>query len=358
MTSASSLAFPGSRTLATWWRQLDVYKPQSLCAGYLFVHRLEAPAIWRQQQPLDPFLLLVLEALSLEQKDAAPQDRACRRLSRRLHLDVPILRHALHSLAALELIGSPAAAPETAWRLTDPGQDALRDKRAWARIQKRGTFSFVERLDPTGQRRAAPHYLKIAAGPASPWHVEPAAAFDAAWLRACQDQAPEWKDAFGWPAELVAFDPAAPPSETAPRPDQVVLDRTERLLVVLLQGSNPADELLGFGVRAEGWLLHAAEPIFRLPTAARSLFPEASASLDVWQQAWRSWCQSRSFPAVDVKECTLSLVEERLRVEAPEHLIRALQAGKGDFAKTETWLLAGDGYLRHAARLEIVARQF
>ena len=137
----------------------------------------------------------------------------------------------------------------------------------------------------------------------------------------------------------------------------MLLDRTERLLIVLFLGPKPQEELFGFGVRPEGWALNATEPIIRLPAAARGVFSESDpkATLDSWQDAWRSWCQMRSVPLADVNECSITLLGERLRIAAPERLIQYLQAGKTDVLKGETWILAGEGYIRQAARLELQA---
>src|SRR5450755_2918913 len=107
MPSASSLAFRGSRTLAIWWRQLAPFEPQALGVGYLFLHRLDAPATWLQRQTLDPLLVLILQAFALEQQDAsAPSEVSLSKLHQRLRLDFPILRSLVHALAALQLVAS------------------------------------------------------------------------------------------------------------------------------------------------------------------------------------------------------------------------------------------------------------
>src|SRR5436309_1662012 len=52
MDSASSLAYPGSRVLAGWCRQLQPHAPAALWVGYLWVHRVEALLGESVQQPL------------------------------------------------------------------------------------------------------------------------------------------------------------------------------------------------------------------------------------------------------------------------------------------------------------------
>src|SRR5207253_1673721 len=125
----------------TWWRQLAPFKPQGLCVGYLFVHRLEALAGWLEPRPVDPLLLLVLEALDLEQRDGSlPADLAIRRLHVRLNLDMPVARRLLHSLADLELLERPTvlAGFKHAWEFTDQGRQALQTKKLWSRQWRRG----------------------------------------------------------------------------------------------------------------------------------------------------------------------------------------------------------------------------
>ena|SRR5438105_7261708 len=360
MTSASSLAFPGSRTLATWWRHLAPFRPQGLWVGYLFLHRLEAAACWLEPQTLDPLLVVMLEALVLEQKRGIlPADLLYDRLHQRLGLDVPIVRRLAHSLAQRQLLASqiPASGPGLSWVVTDDGQAALRTKTVWARRWRRGTFPFVERLGSNGQRLAPPHYLKILDGPSSSWIVHDQATFTAGWLHACIEQTSEWKRIFGFPLGVAAF-AALPGAEALVPWDHVVLDRTERLLIAFLQGPKPEEELIGFGVRPEGWVLSTAEPILQLPAAACSVLwqPPESQPLADWQNAWLMWCQTRNVPLALGHDCALTLVDKRLRIAAPERLIHYLQAARSDVFRGESWLCAGEGYVRQAARLEVVAR--
>jgi hypothetical protein len=356
MTSASSLAFPGSRTLATWWRQLAPLEPTGLGVGYLFLHRLEAAADWLRPQPLDPLLLLVLEAITFMQKETAFSPN---HLANRLHLDTAVVKRLVNSLIDLQLVEEKAAAGPTCagptWCITQAGQETLTTKNIWVRMKQRGQFPFVERLGPTGRRLAPPHYLDIHNAPATPWNIEAGTIFDVNWLHACQTQALEWKTTFGFPLDLLAF---SAPGDTNAQWDNIVLDKSERLLVVFFQGPKPQEELFGFGVRPEGWQLNVAEPIFRLPALAIKLFtePDGVAPLDAFKNAWQSWCQTRTVPPAEIQECELALSNERLRVAAPERLIQYLQAGKSDIFRGDTWLLAGEGYVRQAARVEIAPK--
>jgi len=359
MTSASSLAFPGSRTLATWWRQLAPFHPQAFAVGYLFIHRLEAQACWLLPQPLDPLLHHVLEALVLEQNQGGSHQPFMSRLSKRLNLEIPILSQLVHSLKQMDLIVAKTSKSflDTTWDLTEQGQKALQTKNVWSRQWKRGNFSFLERLGPTGLRLTPAHYLKILDAPSTPWLVEESVAFQGNWLHECLNQSPEWKKTFGFPIELLAFPPLPSDRGAAIPWDQILLDRPERLLAVLVQGPKPQEELLGFGVRSEGWVLNTTEPIIRLPANGHVLTPDwhGPSTLEFYKQAWQSWCQTRTVPSALVHECGLSLVGECLYVKAPEALIQSLTAAKSDVFKGDTWILAGDGYERLAARLEVNA---
>jgi hypothetical protein len=354
MTSATSLAFPGGRTLATWWQQLASFKPVGLGVGYFFVHRLDAQAAWFRAQPLDPLALLVLEAILMEEACASGSTECfCARLQRRLPLELPILRRLTQTLEQAQLIecGRLTGPVVDECRLTDRGQQARRSGAVPVRHCQRDTFTFVERLGPTGQRMASPHFLRLAEAPAAPWLACEATGVPISQLRACAEETPEWKSTFGFPLDVEAFPESSAGSPVAP--EQVIIDRPERLLAVFCQTRE--QELLGFGVRPEGWALVAGEPIARLTAAAADVLGlDRSPAAPMWKQAWSSWCQARALPRVHADECSLTLVEERLRVAAPERLIHTLEATKSDQFSAENWILAGDGYARQAARLELL----
>src|ERR1700722_7187440 len=65
MSAGPSLAFPGGRTLAAWWRHLPGYHPESIWIGYLTLHRREALISAPRPNPLPVFELLVLKAVAL-----------------------------------------------------------------------------------------------------------------------------------------------------------------------------------------------------------------------------------------------------------------------------------------------------
>ena len=65
MTGTLSLAFPGSRKLAAWWRQLAPYCPQTVWFGHLLLHHVEALVRLSRPCRLDRLALFVLKALAL-----------------------------------------------------------------------------------------------------------------------------------------------------------------------------------------------------------------------------------------------------------------------------------------------------
>lgn len=350
MISASSLAFPGSRTLASWRRLLAPHVPEALWVGYLFVHRVEALAEWCEPHPLDPLVALVLQAVTLETSLSPPAslDDLLARLDRRLHLGPAALRSVLENLSRLRLVELDSTSHV---RITPEAQQALREGRLLAPTRGRRPFSFVERLDPAGARLAPPHFLALQAAKGAPWHAQEPFEFD--WLRAPTTAAPEWKTSFGYPAEIrtIVSPPAA--AQDADAWQRVIVDATERTLVALLVARG---RWLGFAGRPEGWALDAAQPILDLPQEARLSFPDLAADPpnEAWRQAWLEWCQPRGLSLTDAAACRLSFAGEVVRIEAPGSLVQRLQASKSDIFKGDAWLLAGAGFLRRAARMELV----
>src|SRR6516225_6397617 len=115
MTAAPSLAFPGGRKLAGWWRQLAAYRPLGLWVGHLLLHHVEAAVRLSHPRRPDPLTLFLLRALALAGPEnegrPAPPDAVLDRLDSRLHLGRQVLRQALRDLEAEGL-----AAPDASGR--------------------------------------------------------------------------------------------------------------------------------------------------------------------------------------------------------------------------------------------------
>ena len=349
MEPASTLAFPGSRALAGWWRQLQPHQPRRLWVGYLYVHRVEAPVTRARLQPVDRLARLVLQAIALD--SGATANGAAHvptRLASRLPIPEPALRQVLAELAAQGLVAHDGPA---GWALTERGGQAARDGAFQEPRQERYVFPFVERPGPAGQRVQPPHYFPLAEAPAAPWAPGDAWRFDSVALRAAFDQADEWKRRFAFPADVTAPEPAEPQYADAWR--HVICDRPERLFVALGLGSDPPD-LLAFAAQAEGWSLHDRTPVLRAPATSAEALPELrDMPLAAWQQAWAAWCRQRSLPQAEADVCRLEPDGARLIVHAPGRLLRKLEAARSDALRGETALLAGDGYLRALALVEL-----
>src|ERR1022692_1175295 len=111
MDRASSLIFPGSKTLAGWWRQLLPLQPLALAVGYGFLHRVEAPIIALTEEPVDPLTHLVLQAFTLDGSASMPLAD----LHDRLRLPAAV---AQRIVAGMQADGLLEEAPPLQWRLT------------------------------------------------------------------------------------------------------------------------------------------------------------------------------------------------------------------------------------------------
>lgn len=342
MDRASSLIFPGSKTLAGWWRQLAPHQPLALWVGYAYVHRIEATVQVLAARPLEPLAGLVLQAIDVEQSAGAKVGAA--ELAERLRLPEPILQHVARGLTEAGLLSAGDG-----WCATDMGRHAFASRQVPHRSWERRVFPFIERLDGTGQRAGAPCFAPLADCVGVPWQVEPAYRFDPAALETCITEVADWKVGHCFPldAEALAKDAGLAPWQ------HVLVDRSERVMLVFVLSKE--ERLLGFAVKVETWTLHDQAPALRLPGAARRLWPDLAhdTPLALWQDAWRAWCRQRQLPANEVDACTVTHQPPRLEVQAPPRLVQRLQAAKSDLFKGDAWLLVGDGFFRPAAQLVV-----
>jgi hypothetical protein len=343
MERAASLAFPGSRTLAGWWRQLQPYQPQALGVGYAYLHRVEAQVRVRRVRRIDPLSLLLLQALSLENRQFAG-------VQQRLQLPPPLL-HGLYEKLAAEgwiLPGEPD------WQLSAEGEQALSQQEIPSVRFERQAFPFLEHVDAEGKRTAPPRYVPLAEGPADPWHPTADERFVPTCLQDAIRQPAEWKQACGFPAEvaeLLLRDEIG--SDNGDGWRRVLLDRPERVLLAhIISG----DEWLAFAAKSDGFALNDRAPALRLPLAARPLWPdwETAPSQAALEDAWRTWCRQRNLPETDSKACTLTYRNARLEIDAPESLTQRLRDVRSDIFKGEAWLLLGTGHTRCAVGLHLV----
>jgi hypothetical protein len=343
MDRASSLIFPGSKTLAGWWRQMLPCQPQAFWVGYGYVHRIEAPVNVLRAQPVEVFTHLVLQALSLDHADSA----GVAGLQKRLGLPVAVIQRVL---VGMESDGFVARIDSSCWRISDLGADALRSRHFHRPAQERRVFPFLERLDSSGQRLGPPRYVPLSECAGTPWQVDEPHRFEVDCLRTAIEQPRESAGASAFPTEVQSLVNSAATEAW----QQVIVDRPERVLLLLVQtNTGGAAELLGFAVKIDGWTLCDQAPVLRLPAAA--IVPELvpSVSTEDWHVAWRSWCRERQLPVNEVEACTINYRAPRLEVQPPPRLLQRLQAAKSDLFKGDAWLLVGDGYVRQAAQLAV-----
>jgi len=360
MTAATSLAFPGSRALAGWWRQLAPLQPQSLWVGHLFLHRVECPVASVWPQALDGLNRFVLQAVAAEQ--ARPRSGQqispsfLQRLDKRLHLGPSLLRQILRALA---LEGLAEVAPHGEWALTAQGRAALERGEYPRTSHERRVFHFVEPAGGGTTSGQLPHFLYLNGHLGVPWPVGVDWSFDVNVLHACVRQPAAWKQQHSFPEEVREILPLAA-GTAVPAWQRVIVDRPERLPVVLvLAGVTDSNrQFLGFAVRQERWALQATHPVFILREDWHAPFPELGRgpSETACRQAWRLWCQPRGLLAEDVEACDLRPDDLHLHVAAPTSLVERLRTARSDALKGEAWILIGEGTLRRAVVLDVRVR--
>jgi hypothetical protein len=138
---------------------------------------------------------------------------------------------------------------------------------------------------------------------------------------------------------------------------RVVVDRPEHLVMALavVPAEEGREELRGFAVDPRGWLLAGSRPTLTMGAGWREAFPEVATepSPEAWHGAWRAWCQAHGVPPAEADSCALSREEVLLRVAPPGALRARLHAANGESGRDEVWLLAGEGTMRTAARVEL-----
>src|SRR5439155_6920367 len=131
MTAVSALAFPGSRILAGWWKQLAPFQPRKLWVGHLFIHHVEALVTLSRDSCCDDLTRFVLKALALCPFGSVAE------ADERLHLGRSFLLQLLHRLQAEGLL---QLQPDGSWRPTGRGDEAIARGKFATASQERLTF--------------------------------------------------------------------------------------------------------------------------------------------------------------------------------------------------------------------------
>lgn len=340
MTGPQSPTWPSSRVLAAWWPQLDRLHPRGLWLYHLLLHRVEAAVVVARPPPQERLDRLLLEALA-----ARPGPASAALLAADLHLDAQVLRRLLAGLESAGLARSSAAG----WEPTAAGREAAAGRRGAATLHERRAFYFAE--GPASHPGA--RFLPLDRPPTSPFSEGGDWSFDPAMLAACAARPAEWKERHGFPAEVAGV---AGPAPRGGAWQQVPVDRAEQLVgLFALCGDGAAESLVGLPVQPGGWQLQAERPLLALGASWRELLPELAdePGVPAWREAWRTWGELRGLPPADLEACALERKGVRLRVRAPQPLAEQLRSSRAEFARGETWLLAGEGRVRCAAVVEL-----
>jgi hypothetical protein len=342
MSAGASLAFPGGRTLAAWWRQLAPYHPEALWVGYLTFHRVEAPVSCQRLHQLPAFEYLALKALDLLAGPGALQT-----IADQLHLDAPLVRQMVCELQRAGLVGPPA---EGTVQLLEMGRQALAHGTFVRPERQRRTFHFWHADWPLPDALPASRFVAFAHPDKLLWLAAPQTAFDVELLRSCIEQSETWKERHGFPLdvmELLTLSAGA----AVERWEEVLVAYPQRLFAAVARTRNESGEphLVAWTAQTRNWELQASQPAFVIPHDPEEWFGPSR-----WEESWRhafvEWCQQRQLTA-EPEQCQLRVQGQRLLVTGPGLVVDRLRGGKGT-AKSETWLLAGDGTVRAAARLE------
>jgi hypothetical protein len=344
MTAAPG-AWPSSRHLLGWWRDLADLGPQRLWVGRLPIHRVEALAAVRRRKSLDPLRRALLRFLSVSPASVPAGGESPWSA---LQVEPAFLGQLLRGLAAQGLVESGAGNEV----LTAAGRLALEEGTVLEAGCERRTFTFVDRT----AAQHPPHFLPLAptaAGtPAEGWPFDPAVLAD------CARRDTAWKARWGFPAEVEAILlPGGPDEAEVPDWQRVVLDRPEEVTALLVERLPAA--LTAFAVQPPNWVLQHAAPILELGQGWEEALGDLAATptAEQWKQAWQAWCQPRSLPPAEVEACRLEVAGHLLRVQAPHRLVERLKATRRDAVKQEAWLLAGAGRSRAAARISLESSQ-
>lgn len=318
-------AFPPSPILAGWSHQLAPHQPRLLAVAYLRLHRVEFLAQVEQEQPLDRLSWGVLAALSRT-------TGVLEKLQEDLGLPRQFLLRILADLAALRL----AHAESGHYQLTELGR----------RVQERGTGIAMVAARRTLHFREMPHgrpqFLPLASSAGRQSTAEATWHFDPALLAECIGQSSEWKEQRGFPRDLVSAWRADAANCGIATWKKVVLDLPVTLPALLvLSGSGAEEKLLGFAFSPDDWLLDARQPLFAIGHGWNDVFPElAGDHAAEWKHAWEEWCAGRGVPASD-GAADIHYTAGEIRVKTPASL----------FPAEPTWLIAGHGEVRLAARV-------
>jgi hypothetical protein len=350
MTAAPPFAFPGSRSLAGWWRQLAPYHPRSWWVAHLLLHRVEAPVRVTRTMVPDPFALWMLDALQCH-AGATPE-----KLNLSLPLGVPVIRQVLRQLKKDNLVEADAA---NTWKPTPLGHEArLQRKYACPAYQRR---KFYFHHDET----ASPLFMNLTNPPTVPWPAGEAWQFDWNRLQECIARPIEWKRDHGFPPdieEVIADSDGSFAGGSNPEIGRRGIGcQPEYLSVVLLKAKTASrnDHLLGFGFNPTEWTLNVTKPVLDWPLSKLDSFSELipQPATEQWREVWTEWGKENGLSDAELADSTLEPRDFRLRVFAPRSVLDKLRAMRNEVLRGEVWLLTRSDRIRAAGLLDIGTRE-
>jgi hypothetical protein len=335
--TAPALLLPGSRVLLGWWRELAPLQPRRLWFASLLTSRLEALVEGVSVTPLEPlqFGLLRLLARTPPHEPLPP-----------LYLADRWLAALFQELATADLVRQAGAN----WELTETGRSVQEQGAYLHPWRGRRVFHFL----PDNPVRYLP-LLRQAGTPLPAWEGW---TLDPLVLEAFVRQPDAWKVRHYFPPEVKQFlGTRAGEANAEPDPERVLLIGPEQVLLALVQVSAEPSRpsLLGFPVKADGWVLDGSSAALALPEGWAEVLPGLAdeAPREEWRRAWQAWCHPRGLPPAEVDACQLEAVDHRLLVRAPARLVERLRTSRSDALKGEAWLLAGSGRSRQAGLIEL-----
>jgi hypothetical protein len=323
------LSFPGSRELAGLWRQLSPFQPQRFRIGHFSIHRIEARVRVAHEDRLDPFQRGVLQALPLCPAGTPAE------LEGRLRLDRPLIQQVLRSLCGRGLVEEQAGR----FRVSPTASECLASGAVRQEMWERRLFHFLDRGPQPATYLALPPETGSPLSPPDEWSFSPRC------LRECIERSADWKIRHQFPLDVLAGPDAAADANDW---RALILDSPEHWVLAI---ADVEQGCLGFKLNTHPWTM-AEQPVFSLNSeqamheALGDFLAEPTPS--AWQIAWVEWCHARKVPPSETTAARLEFRPGIVRVVGHRITAERLRA----LTHPQPWLLAGQGPVRAAARVE------
>jgi hypothetical protein len=304
--------------------------------GYPTFHHVAAPFLVFRPHKLPALESFVLRALSLCKSRGNSNA-----LGEWLHLDAGLITQVLKHLERGGLVTFQDGGLA---EVTGVGRHALEHGDYARPCKERRTLYFwhADWAAPASSCFVPLHHVD-----AITWLAAPPTPFAVEQLAACVGQSAEWKKRHAFPEEIGEL-LAKPAGVSVDTLDQVVLAAPQRCFAVVVQtNEGGAKKLSAFAANSRSWELHAAQPAFTMPDDPPGWFPPPLTEPAV-RQAFAEWCHQRQISSAETEQCVLKPEGSRLLVTAPAAWQERLHPGRG-----ESWVLAGEGAVKTALRLEL-----